>query len=95
MIDYKAMIPPTVKPTGDIGVMLVQSRTDKWTWHRVDCELLECNCDSAQKGKARQAQKREGKRWSNRCPHIGIALATFGLLCLGAKKKTTKQYQGP
>jgi len=90
-MNYLTVFPDNVKPTGDVGVFLVQSNTSKTRWHRVDLESLQCNCESATKGKAFRAQKR-GMTWNNRCPHIAISLAAHALLILESQSRLNEQF---
>jgi len=87
-VQHIAAMPASVRPTPDRGVFLVQSKTNKAQWYRVDTETLQCNCDSAMRGKAMRS-RRENKGvvlWQNRCPHIGLALVGYALLHLEAQK---------
>jgi hypothetical protein len=89
-MNYLDLMPPRCRLTGDRGVILVQSRTNLAKWHRVDLEEMKCDCESATKGKAFKAQKRDGMTWDNQCPHVGLALAAWALALLEIYRRNQK-----
>lgn len=75
--------PPDVRTTKDRGVYVVRSKSRRHIWHRVDVEVLTCNCERATKGVSKQAQKRDGKlMYKFMCDHLREALAFHALLMI-------------
>jgi hypothetical protein len=86
--DYTRSLPRSVRPAPDAGTYFVRSQSRPME-HVVDVHLLQCTCESATKGAARQDAIRNGGgpsfRWM--CPHLRRALLAHALLVLETRRR--------
>ena len=86
-------LPVGVRPTGEVGVYTVASRTRVAMEHRVDCHLLQCGCERATKGMTRKAALLNGgcPPFEAMCWHLRHALAYHAMAVLSMWQNGERQ----